>query len=89
LLGTPDGQGWYSHFERGSIYAQGGATQAFVVSGAIRDKWASLGWERGGLGFPISNETDDGAGGRIQTFERGTIFWSAATGPLFVHWSGL
>lgn len=30
------------------------------VHGAIRDKWASLGYERGLLGYPISDEMNEG-----------------------------
>src|SRR5213592_1484691 len=54
--GTPDNSGRYNHFQNGSIYWKGGATEAFEVHGAIRDKWASLGWERSALGYPITDE---------------------------------
>ena len=53
---TPDNGGRYNHFQNGSIYWKGGATQAFEVHGAIRDKWASLGWERSALGYPRTDE---------------------------------
>jgi len=43
--GTPDGIGRFNHFQGGSIYWTP-ATGAHEVHGAIRDKWASLGWER-------------------------------------------
>jgi hypothetical protein len=78
--GSPDGVGRYSVFERGSIYWTP-ATGAFEVHGAIRDAWKEAGWETGVLGYPISDEipTPDGAG-RFNVFERGSIYWTAATG---------
>ncbi|QDP08227.1 hypothetical protein FNU77_00080 (plasmid) [Prescottella equi] len=54
-----------------------------VIGGAIRDKWGTVGWETPGsfLGYPTSDEKHlpDGAG-RMNTFERGTIYWSPTTG---------
>ena len=55
---TPDGKARYNHFQGGSIYSlidpRGGGTE--VVRGPIRDKWASLGWERSPLGYPETME---------------------------------
>ncbi|MBL8208728.1 MAG: M4 family metallopeptidase, partial [Blastocatellia bacterium] len=48
---TPDGVGRYNHFQGGSVYWTP-ATGAHEVHGAIRDRWASLGWERSALGYP-------------------------------------
>ena len=61
-------------FEGGTIYRKYG-TDGFVVTGAIRDRWAQLGHEGGVCGWPIGNETDDGRGGRIQKFEHKTLHW--------------
>jgi len=53
---TPDGIGRFNHFQGGSIYWTP-ATSAHEVHGLIRDRWASLGWERNPqLGYPISDE---------------------------------
>lgn len=53
---TPDGVGRYNHFQGGSIYWTPG-TGAHEVHGLIRDRWASLGWERNSqLGYPITDE---------------------------------
>jgi hypothetical protein len=68
-LDTPDKVGKYHHFKSrgsnrddGSIYwtPRGGA---WSIHGAIRDKWASLGWEKY-LGWPVTDEngTPDGKG---------------------------
>jgi len=71
---TPDGAGRYSHFERGSIYWTYG-TGAHEVHGAIRDKWASLGWEKSLLGFPVSGEKAFTEDGRVSQFQHGSIYW--------------
>jgi hypothetical protein len=70
----PDGLGRYTHYERGSIYWSP-RTPPSVIYGAIRDRWAALGWETGPLGYPTSDELDSGDGGRHNTFERGRILW--------------
>ncbi len=80
-LGTPDGVGRFRHYERrGSIYWTP-ATAAHVVVGAIRGKWQSLGWERGFLRYPVTDElgTPDGVG-RFNHFQGGSIYWTPATG---------
>ncbi|MCO5045618.1 MAG: hypothetical protein M9935_10150 [Kiritimatiellae bacterium] len=41
----------------------------------MRERWAQLGWETSALGYPTSDETDYGASGRMNTFERGRIVW--------------
>src|SRR5690606_25493405 len=79
-LKTPDGAGRYNVFQGGSIYWHP-STGAFEVHGAIRDKWAELGWEAGMLGYPITDEkrTPDGVG-RYSVFQNGSIYWTPATG---------
>jgi hypothetical protein len=71
---TPDGAGRYNHFQNGSIYWSY-ASGAHEVHGAIRDKWASLGWEQGWLGFPMEGERPFTEGGRISRFQNGAIYW--------------
>lgn len=46
------------------------------MQGAIRQKWADLGWERSSLGYPTSDEipTPEGVGRRHQ-FQSGEIGW--------------
>jgi hypothetical protein len=71
---TPDGAGRYNHFQNGSIYWSY-TSGAHEVHGAIRDKWASLGWEQGWLGFPVAGERPFTEGGRISRFQNGAIYW--------------
>jgi uncharacterized protein with LGFP repeats len=63
-IALPDGEGRLNHFEHGSIYWTS-QTGAHEVHGAIRDKWAALGWQPGFLGYATTDETGtpDGVGG--------------------------
>ena len=84
-LKTPDGIGRYNHFKGGSIYWTP-KTGAHEVHGAIRDKWASLGYERSFLGYPLTDETKTPSGiGRFNHFQGGSIYWSPKTGAHEVH----
>lgn len=80
---TPRKPGAYNHFQGGSIYWSPG-TGAWEVHGAIRDRWAALGWENGFLGFPLTNENRL-RGGAFSRFQGGHVYWSPATGAAEVH----
>lgn len=101
--GLPDGSGRFNHFQGGSIYWHP-RTGAHELHGAIRDKWFSLGAERG-VGYPITDETvtPDGVG-RFNHFrfffEEGaiaeaSIYWTFDTkahevhGAIRDHWASL
>ena len=81
----PDGVGRFNHFQRGSIYWTP-TTGAHEVHGAIFDLWSSLNWERGLLGYPLTDESPcpDGIG-RFNHFQRGSIYWTPTTGAHEVH----
>jgi len=86
---TPDGVGRYNHFSGAggaSIYWSP-TTRAHSVTGAVRAKWASLGWETG-LGYPTSDTTAsaDGVGhySHFSGASGNSIFWSPTTGAHFV-----
>lgn len=87
-LATPGLTGRYNHFQAGpfpnsahkSIYWSA-SSGAHEVQGPIRAKWEELGWEGGIMGFPISAEMDKD-GGKIQHFQRGSLYWSSATGVI-------
>jgi uncharacterized protein with LGFP repeats len=89
LLGSPSGSetnlatdsGKYRCYAKGCILWSPNTGATLSMSGPIRDKWASLGFETGFLGYP----TNDGVtgltdGGASQTFEHGTIVWSPSAG---------
>ncbi|ATB34135.1 hypothetical protein MEBOL_007636 [Melittangium boletus DSM 14713] len=84
---TPDGVGRYNHFKKGttlgSIYWTP-ATGAHEVHGRIREKWESLGWERGSLGYPVSDEYAVSEG-RESEFQKGFLTFNAATGAVSVR----
>jgi hypothetical protein len=79
-LGTPDGVGRFNHFQGGSVYSTP-TTGAREVRGPIRDAWASRGWERSALGYPVSDEYDV-SGGRRNDFQGGALIWNASTGQV-------
>ncbi len=82
---TPDGVGRYVHFSGsgGSSIYWTPTTGAHSVQGAIRTKWASLGWEKG-LGYPTTDEeAAPGGVGRYNDFSGSggtSIYWSPKTG---------
>jgi len=81
---TPNKNGAGQHFEGGSIYWSP-ATGAHEVHGAIKDKWAALGWENSFLGFPTTDETTTPDGyGRFNFFEGGAIYYHPNLGTYAV-----
>jgi uncharacterized protein with LGFP repeats len=89
-LPTGDRRGLYNHFRalhlpnhpESSIFWSR-TSGAHAVYGAIRDRWAILGWERSRLGFPKSDEYAvrvQGSDYQRSDFEKGYILWSARTG---------
>lgn len=87
---TPDGRGSYQHFTPKSIYGRSiyyyPGLGSHEVHGGIRATWASLGWERSKLGYPISDEFSI-TGGRRSNFQHGYITWSASTAKTTVHYT--
>ncbi|WP_236796627.1 PQQ-dependent sugar dehydrogenase [Amycolatopsis sp. GM8] len=71
---TPDGVGRYNHFSKDASIYFSPATGAHEIYGAIRARWATLGWERSYLGYPRSGEFDFD-GGRRNDFQFGFIQW--------------
>jgi LGFP repeat len=55
-----------------------------AVYGAIGEKYAQLGGERGPLGAPLSDEADAPYGGRFNRFQSGFIYWHPTTGAFGV-----
>ncbi|MCF2526527.1 hypothetical protein [Yinghuangia soli] len=82
-LAAPDGIGRYQVFEKVRFYWTP-KTGAQEIHGGILNKWWELGGERGFLGYPTTGEQAIG-NGRVSHFERGSIYWSAASGPHELH----
>lgn len=79
MCGLPGG-GCAQEFQRGHI-SWSVATGARLVTGAVRDKYATQADERGHLGYPITNTGCGLVGsGCFQVFQYGWIYWSPATG---------
>jgi microsomal dipeptidase-like Zn-dependent dipeptidase len=77
---TIDGVGHFNHFQQGSIY-WAPKTGVYEVHGDIREHWAQLGWERGELGYPTSDETKTPDSSDVfNQFQYGEIRWSPKTG---------
>ncbi|MFA6001487.1 MAG: hypothetical protein WC828_05165 [Thermoleophilia bacterium] len=70
-----------SGFEGGQIYWSPGYG-SWLVNGAILTKYLAIGGPAG-AGLPVSDEYSV-SGGRASNFQRGRIFWSAATGPQYM-----
>lgn len=78
--GTPDGVGRYMHFtgKNGASIYYTPSTGAHAVQGAIRAKWASLGWETSRLGYPVTDEYSVPVG-RESEFRGGRLTWNSQT----------
>lgn len=63
-------------FQGGILYVANDTNiGAHVVTGVIGQRWALEGYEKGSLGWPTSNEIENGTGGKIQHFQFGTLEW--------------
>jgi glucose/arabinose dehydrogenase len=78
---TPDRIGRYNHFSNGGSIYWTPATGAHEVYGAIRQRWAALGWELSYLGYPTTGEFSI-PGGRRSNFQHGYITWNSTTGQV-------
>lgn len=77
--GLADG-GCYQVFAAGQIHWSPGYG-AFITTGAILSRWAAGGYERGALGYPISDQTCGLAqSGCYQVFQRGQVHWTSSAG---------
>lgn len=70
-LPTPQRPGSFVHYEHGSLYWSPGIGAA-QIGGAIRDRWAAMGWENSLLGFPAQHEYPL-VRGAFSSFENGSI----------------
>ncbi|MGP4033063.1 hypothetical protein [Pseudarthrobacter sp. 1C304] len=68
--------GCVQRFEGGAVHWSSG-TGAHATWAAIAARWATMNWESGRMGYPVSSETcglrNDGC---VQRFEGGVFYWS-------------
>ena len=76
----PDGAGGVQQSFRNGRIVWSAATGSATLRGAIGGEHSRLGGVRGALGYPVSEERPDGAGGARQSFQKGTLLWSSRTG---------
>jgi uncharacterized protein with LGFP repeats len=76
------GGGCFQRFSGGTIYSHP-TTGAHPVLGLIYDTWASMQWEYGSLGYPVSDPVGVTDGFR-QQFQRGTLTSNTVTGVVTV-----
>jgi uncharacterized protein with LGFP repeats len=76
-----DGVGRFRHYQHGSIYIDPPYTAAQEVHGLIHQLWASLGFEKSYLGYPITDEENayDGPIARVSKFQGGELIWRRST----------
>jgi hypothetical protein len=97
---TSDGVGRFNHFRAFNQNGQTSdssifwhpSTAAFEIYGAIRDRWASMGWEKSNLGYPTRQEVKllslhslpgtQHIRRRTQSFQRGSLIYNSLTGQI-------
>lgn len=78
---APDGTtGRYQYFQNG-LFLWSQPTGTHIVHGEILKAFENGGREAA-LGYPTSDETDDGNGGRVQQFQNARIDWTASGGAV-------
>lgn len=79
------GTGQSQQFEFGLMLLKNGAAQAFWTKGAIKDKYASTGYERGYLGYPTTDhacglQPDNACRQHFDGSGDSVVYWTSATG---------
>jgi uncharacterized protein with LGFP repeats len=85
MVATTSGSSAVQWFQRGRIYWRADLG-TYEVHGGIGIKYVALGTVGSFLGYPTTDETGTPDGiGRYNGFERGSIFWTAATDAHELH----
>ncbi|WP_437770818.1 GH25 family lysozyme [Arthrobacter sp. KNU40] len=79
ICGQKDG-GCFQMFQGGAINWSPATGAHTSLYGGIRSMWGSLGFERGALGYPTSEETCATSASCFQDFQGGRISWRSDTG---------
>ncbi|WP_307851770.1 lysozyme [Williamsia sp. CHRR-6] len=83
--------GRFQRFEKDTSFywkASVAGGTAHQVGGAILRKWGTKRWERGPLGYPLTDEQDAAGKGKRQQFQGGNVYYSKNNGT-FVVWGML
>jgi len=91
---TQTGAGSFQKYQNGYIIGTS-STGYWESKGAIRERWAELGYQNGALGYPAGSEVYAGGGIYYQKYEKGYIigksssgFWESY-GPTRTRWAEL
>jgi uncharacterized protein with LGFP repeats len=80
VLPTGGRDGTYQTFQNGAVYWSP-TRGAHAIEGPVLQRWAAQGHETGPLGWPTGDTLRTGGGdGLHQRFDKGSIYWSAASG---------
>ena len=72
-------------FENGNVYYHYKTSSTYALNNIFLNKWEEIGWEKGWLGFPISDMIKaKSRHGEYVNFENGTIFYSPINGTHFI-----
>lgn len=73
-------RGCSQFFAKGAVFWSP-RTPARVVEGTLYNRWKAAGAQAGVMGYPTGAKTcGQAAGGCLQRFQGGTVYWSSATG---------
>ena len=80
VLPTGGRDGTYQTYQNGAVYWSP-SRGAAAVQGPVLQRWAAQGHENGPLGWPTGDTLRTGGGeGLHQRFDKGSMYWSAASG---------
>ena len=80
VLPTGGRDGTYQTYQNGAVYWSP-SRGAAAIQGPVLQRWAAQGHENGPLGWPTGDTLRTGGGeGLHQRFDKGSIYWSAASG---------
>ncbi|WP_285725392.1 GH25 family lysozyme [Psychromicrobium xiongbiense] len=78
--------GCFQMFQGGAISYSPATGAHLSPYGAIRTTWGNLGFERGALGYPVTDELCSPATLCHQDFQGGRITWSSTSGTAITYW---
>ncbi|MDN4611059.1 hypothetical protein [Arthrobacter burdickii] len=79
VCGISEG-GCYQNYQYGQVHWTK-ATGAHATQGAVNSAWGKSGWEKGTLGYPVTDLTCGlKNSGCVQSFQKGNIYWTPLTG---------